>query len=55
MLHSTVLIVDDKLWRGFVACREWSRARKLRTPLGRALSQLYLRFFACEGGVEADG
>lgn len=43
MLHSKVVIVDDELWRGFVACRELvARKGKLRTPLSRALSQLYL-------------
>ena len=31
---STVLvIVDDEVWRGFVACREWSRAKKSLGPL----------------------
>ena len=29
LLESTVVvIVDDEVWRGFVACREWSRAKK---------------------------
>ena len=27
-LDSNVMIVDDELRRGFVACREWSRAKK---------------------------
>lgn len=47
------MIVDDEVWRGFVACREWSRAKKLRTPLpGHYVN---FTFSACEGGVEADG
>lgn len=28
LLYSNVMIVDDELWRGFVARREWSRAKK---------------------------
>ena len=54
LLHSNVMIVDDELWREFVACRELV-ARK--ESLGPLFSGHYLNFTfsACEGGVEADG
>ena len=47
------ILLMTELWRGFVACREWSRAKK--KSLGPLFPGHYLNFTfsACEGGVEA--